>query len=76
VLQPKLLVLLDAPVELLWNRAKTLPSWLNRESFAQLRQAIVDRAAAPGRGPLLRLDCRHLEHARIELAAAIEAMNG
>ena len=76
VLQPKLLVLLDAPVESIWNRVKTLPQWLNRESFVQLRQSIVDRATAPGRGPLLRLDSRHPEDARIELAAAIEAMNG
>jgi len=79
VLRPKLLVLLDAPVESLWNRAKTVescPPGLNRESFARLRQAIVDRAAAPGRGPLLRLDSRQPENARIELVAAIESMNG
>jgi 2-amino-4-hydroxy-6-hydroxymethyldihydropteridine diphosphokinase len=73
----KLLVLLDAPVELLWHRVEAIerrPAWLDLESFAQLRQAIVDRALAPGRGPLLRLDSRQPETARIELAAAIEAM--
>jgi 2-amino-4-hydroxy-6-hydroxymethyldihydropteridine diphosphokinase len=75
--RPKLLVLLDAPVEWLWQRllaAPGRPPWLNREFFARLRRAIVARAIAPGRGPLLRLDSRQPENARIELAAAIEAM--
>ena len=44
VLQPKLLVLLDAPVESIWNRVKTLPQWLNRGSFVQLRQSIEQHA--------------------------------
>jgi len=75
--RPKLLVLSDAPVEWLWQRleaAARRPTWLNRESFERLRQAIVERATAPGRGPLLRLDSRRPENARIELTAAIEAM--
>jgi 2-amino-4-hydroxy-6-hydroxymethyldihydropteridine diphosphokinase len=75
----KLLVLLDGPIEWLWRRANAAgrrTAWLNRQSIAQLRQAIVERARAPGRGPLLQLDCLQPEKARLELTAAIESMNG
>lgn len=74
----KLLTLLDAPVDWLWDRALAAerPSWLDLEALGRVRQAIVDRATEPGRGPLLRLDARQPDNARIELAAAIEAMNG
>jgi hypothetical protein len=76
--RPKLLVLLDAPLDWLWEQIEPtaeVRSWLNRESFAQLRQSIVDRATMQYRGPLLRLDSRQPEHARAELAAAVQAAN-
>jgi 2-amino-4-hydroxy-6-hydroxymethyldihydropteridine diphosphokinase len=77
VTRPKLLVLLDAPFELLWARFESHPDrprWMSRELYQRVHEAIVRRAIDPGRGPWLRLDARQPADALVELSAAIGAM--
>jgi 2-amino-4-hydroxy-6-hydroxymethyldihydropteridine diphosphokinase len=75
--KPKLLVLLDAPVDFLCSRFKSRkdrPAWMNRKRYQLVHAAIVDRVSQSHRGPLLRLDSRQTTYAQIELLGAIEAM--
>lgn len=77
IVPPKLLVLLDAPLEAMWDRAWAANAerlGFDKQSFARLQRGIVERANEHGRAPLLRLDCREPDVARLELAAAVEAM--
>jgi 2-amino-4-hydroxy-6-hydroxymethyldihydropteridine diphosphokinase len=78
VVSPKLLVVLDAPDDVLWRRigvrGRPLAPWLTVEWLAQLRQCLLERASPAGRGPVLRLDGANLNEAIDELSAAIGAM--
>jgi hypothetical protein len=73
VVQPKLLVLLDATPE----GAKTANgtrAGATRERPDALRWALAECAASPGRGPLLKLDASDFEWAVAETSAALRAM--
>jgi 2-amino-4-hydroxy-6-hydroxymethyldihydropteridine diphosphokinase len=78
VARPKLLVLLDAPVDALLKRirrrARRGEESLTLERLEQIRQSILHQAALPDVGPVLRLDSRTAEESLIEAVAAIEAM--
>lgn len=74
---PKLLVLLDAPVQWLTERAPaTDPSslWESPEQLERLRAELSDVAFHTRRGPVLQLDATQPAWALTELTAAIEAM--
>jgi 2-amino-4-hydroxy-6-hydroxymethyldihydropteridine diphosphokinase len=73
---PKLLVFLDAQPDVSWQRIAERGEqnpprldWLDR-----YRQLLLQRVAAPGLGPVLRLDGTKADEARDELIAAIQAM--
>ena len=73
VVQPKLLVLLDATPE--WMRTaeetRTGATWDRQDS---LRLELAHSAGLPGRGPLLKLDASDFEWAVAETSAALRAM--
>jgi 2-amino-4-hydroxy-6-hydroxymethyldihydropteridine diphosphokinase len=76
VLRPKLLVLLDVPPDVSWQRIaeKGNPHPPRLDWLARYRKLLLARVAAPGHGPVLRLDGTKLDEAREELVAAIQAM--
>ena len=78
VTQPKLLVLLDAPTELLMDRirhrGRSGERFLNVKQLDRIRQAIIEQAAQPGLGPTLKLNGDDVESALTEALAAIQAM--
>ena len=78
VVQPKLLVLLDAPVEGLLERIRRCgrrgEELLTLEKLECIRQSIIRQAAMPNVGPVLRLASCTSEESLIEVTAAIEAM--
>ncbi len=79
VVRPKLLVVLDASMDLLLERisrrGRAGERGLPREVLDKIRQAILDRAAQPGLGPILRLAYEDPRPALDEALAAVQAMH-
>jgi hypothetical protein len=76
VVPPKLLVLLDAPVE--WVVAQqTVPvgQQLSAAQLERLRQGLTRRSRQTHVGPVLRCDARNAELCLEEVVAAVQAMN-
>lgn len=78
VIRPRLLVVLDGPDELLWQRiaqrGRPYEQGLKHERLAALRAALERHLALGGHGPLLRLDAAQPEVVVAETLAAIDAM--
>lgn len=78
VLQPRLIVLIDLPGELLWQRvqARGRPGevQLGAERLEEIRQSVRAEATAPGKGPLLVWQDDDLDAACEEVGAAMAAM--
>ena len=78
IVQPKLIVLLDAPLEHLLDRirrrGRPCEVGLGPEVLERIRRAILDRAGRPGCGPVLRLAFDEPRRAMDEVLAALEAM--
>jgi 2-amino-4-hydroxy-6-hydroxymethyldihydropteridine diphosphokinase len=78
VVQPKLLVVLDAPTEALMERIQRRglhgEQYLNLSQLDRIRQAILDQASQPGLGPVLKLSNSDIDTALNEVSAAIQAM--
>ncbi len=78
VARPKLLVLLDAPLEELRERirrrGRPCEQGLSPDVLERIRRAILDLAGRPGVGPVLRLAYDDPQAALVEVLAAIEAM--
>lgn len=81
VATPKLLVVLDAPVETLMRsvaeRGRPYETELSAEMLGRLRESLLELVDQGGHGPLLRLTLRNqrdAEQAFDEVAAAIGAM--
>lgn len=78
VASPKLLVVLDAPGEQLFEnvrlRGRPYETSLDASRLEQLREAIADLAKKPGLGPVLWLPADNPSAALTELLAAVEAM--
>ena len=81
VVRPRLVVLLDAPVEQLDRRVRDRgrpgERCLRTEQLERLRQAMIAQAARPDQGPVLRLsngDTDDFETMVDEVRGAIEAM--
>ncbi len=74
--KPKLLVLLDVPPDISWQRIAERgdPNPPRIDWLARYRELLLKRVAEPGRGPVLRLDGTKLDEAKDELIAAIQAM--
>jgi thymidylate kinase len=78
VVQPKLIVLLDPPVEQIVERMRRQgrrgePS-VGPDLLEQIRQEIRAEATQPDRGPLLHLTTEDPQHVLDEALAAVEAM--
>ena len=78
VVHPKLLVLLDAPAEELFQhirrRGRRGEELLTLEQLERIRQSILHQAAMPDVGPMLKLGSGAAEESLQEVTAAIEAM--
>ncbi len=78
VVRPKLLVLLDAPAEELFQRIRHRnrrgEDLLTVEQLECIRQSILCQATMSGVGPVLKLVSRNLEESLIEVTAAVESM--
>jgi len=78
VVEPKLIVLLDAPAEQLHRRVllrgRGCERKLSRGQLDQIRRSVVSRATMPGHGPVLKLTDVDLQQALQEVLAAIKAM--
>ena len=78
VAPPKLIVLLDAPVDVLVDRIRRRgrrgEKDLNQEQAERIRQAIIDQASQPGLGPVLKASGIDMQSAFNEVWAAIQAM--
>jgi 2-amino-4-hydroxy-6-hydroxymethyldihydropteridine diphosphokinase len=78
VTPPKLLAVLDAPGEQLYEqvrrRGRPYEDCLDANRLEQLRQAVADLAREPGHGPVLWLPANDPAAALTELRAAVEAM--
>ena len=78
VMRPKLIVLLDAPADVLHRRmierGRQFELDLSAGRLEQIRQAVVDLALLPDQGPVLVLDSLSLDAARQEVLAALESM--
>jgi 2-amino-4-hydroxy-6-hydroxymethyldihydropteridine diphosphokinase len=78
IVRPKLLVLLDAPAEVLINRIQRRgrrgEQYLNLEQIDRIRRSILDQASRPGLGPVLKTNSADLESMLSEVLAAIQAM--
>lgn len=78
VFQPRLIVLIDLPGELLWQRvqARGRPgeAQLGAERLEEIRQSVRAEATAPGKGPLLVWQDDDLDAACDEVGAAMAAM--
>jgi 2-amino-4-hydroxy-6-hydroxymethyldihydropteridine diphosphokinase len=74
--KPKLLVLLDVPPDISWQRIAERgdPNPPRIDWLARYRELLLKRVAEPGHGPVLRLDGTKLDEAKEELVAAIQAM--
>jgi deoxyadenosine/deoxycytidine kinase len=78
VVQPKLLVLLDAPAEELFSRIRRRgrpgEDLLTIEQLERIRQSILRQAAMPDVGPVLKLISKNFDDSFLEVKAAIESM--
>ena len=78
VVQPKLIVLLDAPAETLMERIRRRSrrgeQYLNPEQLDRIRQSILDQASQPGLGPVLKTSGADIQSALTETLAAMQAM--
>ena len=78
IVPPKLLVLLNAPTDVLLKRigkrGRRGEEHLTREHLDRLRESLLHQAAIPDVGPVLRLDSQTPEASFAEVAAAIAAM--
>ncbi|MGD0516220.1 MAG: 2-amino-4-hydroxy-6-hydroxymethyldihydropteridine diphosphokinase [Thermoguttaceae bacterium] len=78
VVQPKLIVLLDAPAETLMDRIRRRgrrgEEFLSPEKIARIRQSIIDQASQPGLGPVLKISGADIRSALTETLAAMQAM--
>jgi len=78
VVQPKLIVLLDAPAETLMERIRQRSrrgeQYLNPEQLDRIRQSILDQASQPGLGPVLKTSGADIQSALTETLAAMQAM--
>jgi 2-amino-4-hydroxy-6-hydroxymethyldihydropteridine diphosphokinase len=78
VVQPKLLVVLDAPAEVclerIRRRGRRGEEHLRIERLERIRQSILDEASRPGVGPVLWAGGTDMDCAVREVLAAIEAM--
>ena len=74
--KPKLLVLLDVPPDVSWQRIaeRGNPNPPRLDWLARYRELLLKRVGEPGHGPVLRLDGTKLDEAKDELIAAIQAM--
>ncbi|REK27119.1 MAG: 2-amino-4-hydroxy-6-hydroxymethyldihydropteridine diphosphokinase [Planctomycetota bacterium] len=78
VLRPKLLVVLDASVEMLRaaiaERGRPYETAINDHTLMRLRESLFDLIDTGGHGPVLRLRGGELEQNLVEVTAAIAAM--
>jgi 2-amino-4-hydroxy-6-hydroxymethyldihydropteridine diphosphokinase len=78
VVQPKLIVLLDAPAETLMDRIRRRgrrgEEFLSPEKIDRIRQSIIDQASQPGLGPVLKTSGADIQSALVEVSAAMQAM--
>jgi deoxyadenosine/deoxycytidine kinase len=78
VAKARLLVLLDVPPDVSWQRigehGDPHPRRFSRDWLVRYRELLLALVAIPGHGPVLRLDGTKLDEARDELVAAIQAM--
>jgi 2-amino-4-hydroxy-6-hydroxymethyldihydropteridine diphosphokinase len=78
VVPPKLIVLLDLPVESLMDRigrrARKGEQYLDMGQLDRIRQSILKQASQPGLGPVLRASGADVESALAEAMAAMRAM--
>jgi 2-amino-4-hydroxy-6-hydroxymethyldihydropteridine diphosphokinase len=74
--KPKLVVVLDVPADVSWQRIAERgdPNPPRIDWLARYRELLLKRVAEPGHGPVLRLDGTKPEEAKDELIAAIQAM--
>jgi 2-amino-4-hydroxy-6-hydroxymethyldihydropteridine diphosphokinase len=74
--KPKLLVVLDMPPDVSWQRIAERgdPNPPRLDWLARYRESLLKRVAELGNGPVLRLDGTKPDEARDELIAAIQAM--
>jgi 2-amino-4-hydroxy-6-hydroxymethyldihydropteridine diphosphokinase len=78
VVQPKLLVLLDAPTATLMDRIRRRnrrgEQYLTPEKIDSIRESICSQSLQPGIGPVLKINARDMDSALKEIVAAMEAM--
>jgi len=78
VIQPKLLVHLDAPAEMLLARLRarnrSCEQQLTEEQLERIRQAIFDEVSQPNVGPVLRLNNDDHDAIFAEVLAAVQGM--
>jgi 2-amino-4-hydroxy-6-hydroxymethyldihydropteridine diphosphokinase len=78
VVQPKLLVVLDAPSEVLIDRirhrGRNGEQCLKIEQLDRIRLSILDQATQPGLGPVLKTSSSDIDTVLSEVIAAIQAM--
>jgi 2-amino-4-hydroxy-6-hydroxymethyldihydropteridine diphosphokinase len=78
VVRPKLLVLLDAPAEQLWQRVvrrgRRGERDLSQQQLEQIRRSVLAQATQPHQGPVLQLVSDDFEEVFGEVLAAVEAM--
>ena len=78
IVAPKLIVLLDAPVDVLMERIRRRgrrgEKDLSAEQVGRIRQAIIDEASQMGLGPVLRTSGVDSDAAFSEVSAAMQAM--
>jgi 2-amino-4-hydroxy-6-hydroxymethyldihydropteridine diphosphokinase len=74
--KPTLLVLLDVPPDISWQRIAERgdPNLPRIDWLARYRELLLKRVGEPGHGPVLRLDGTKPDEAKDELIAAIQAM--
>ncbi len=78
VAAPKLIVLVDAPLDVLMDRIRSRgrrgEKNLSPEQVDRIRQSIIDQASQPGLGPVLKTGGVDVQSALNEVSAAIQAM--
>lgn len=78
VVRPKLIVLLDAPGELLLkrvlDRGRRCELGLSRRRLEQIRRSVLEQAGLPDQGPVLKLAAGDWDRAFEEVCAAVEAI--
>lgn len=78
VVQPRLLVIVDAPPDVLQERIRQRrrpgENELSLEKLSEIRSAVLRLARQPGHGPVLEVDGREFDPALTEILAAVSAM--